>query len=193
MLTPKGMADMSADEAIEAPPRAGRLKFFDQPRGVLLIASTEFWERFSYYGFIGLIALFMAADPETGGLGLDKSLTLKLFGLSAGLMFMAPSVGGWVADRLIGPYLAVALGCVGLSAGNFALAAAGTRAAHEAGLQFACFYGGLVLMEAGAGLFRSSVSALLGQLFTPGDPRRQDGFMLFYMGFNVGVLVVLFG
>ena len=181
-----------AEEAIEAPP-AGRLKFFDQPRGVLLIASTEFWERFSYYGFIGLIALFMAADPATGGLGLDKSLTLKLFGLSAGLMFMAPSVGGWVADRLIGPYLAVALGCVGLSAGNFALAAAGTKAAHAAGLQFAFFYGGLALMVTGAGLFKSNVSALLGQLFAPGDPRRQDGFMLFYMGINVGALAAPFG
>ena len=41
----------SVDEPVEVP--AGRLKFFDQPRGVLLIASTEFWERFSYYGFIG--------------------------------------------------------------------------------------------------------------------------------------------
>jgi len=181
----------SVDEPVEVP--AGRLKFFDQPRGVLLIASTEFWERFSYYGFIGLIALFMAADPATGGLGLDKSLTLKLFGLSAGLMFMAPSVGGWVADRLIGPYLAVALGCVGLSAGNFALAAAGTHAAHAAGLQFAFFYGGLVLMVTGAGLFKSNVSALLGQLFAPGDPRRQDGFMLFYMGINVGALAAPFG
>ena len=108
----------SVDEPGEVRPdqgKEGRLNFFDQPRGVLLIASTEFWERFSYYGFIGLIGLFMAADPATGGLGLDKSLTLKLFGLAAGLMFMAPSVGGWIADRFIGPYLAVALGCVGLS------------------------------------------------------------------------------
>src|SRR3954469_6539993 len=180
---------MSAEEAMEAASAGGgrgaRLKFFNQPRGVLLIASTEFWERFSYYGFIGLIALFMAANPATGGLGLDKSLTLKLFGLSAGLMFMAPSVGGWVADRLIGPYLAVALGCVGLAAGNFARAAAGSQAAHAAGLQFAFFYGGLALMVTGAGLFKSNVSALLGQLFAPGDPRRQDGFMLFYMGINV--------
>ena len=38
-------------------------RFFDQPRGVGLIAATEFWERFSYYGFIGLVTLFMAADP----------------------------------------------------------------------------------------------------------------------------------
>ena len=40
---------------------ATKTGFFDQPRGVILIASTEFWERFSYYGFIGLAALFMAA------------------------------------------------------------------------------------------------------------------------------------
>ena len=52
--------------------------FFDQPRGVKLIAATEFWERFSYYGFTGLAALFMAADPATGGLGMDKGLTLKM-------------------------------------------------------------------------------------------------------------------
>jgi POT family proton-dependent oligopeptide transporter len=95
--------------------RRSRWAFFDQPRGVLLIAATEFWERFSYYGFIGLIALFMTADPATGGLGLDKGLTLKLFGVTTGCMFMAPSIGGWISDRLIGPFLAVALGCVGLA------------------------------------------------------------------------------
>ena len=70
----------SVDEPGEARPdqgKEGRLNFFDQPRGVRLIAATEFWERFSYYGFIGLIALFMAADPATGGLGMDKGLTLE--------------------------------------------------------------------------------------------------------------------
>jgi len=76
-----------------------KAKFFDQPRGVRLIAATEFWERFSYYGFVGLAALFMAADPANGGLGMDKGFTLKLFGVAVGMMFMAPSVGGWIADR----------------------------------------------------------------------------------------------
>ncbi len=173
--------------------RRGRLTFFHQPRGVLLIAATEFWERFSYYGFIGLIALFMTADPATGGLGLDKGLTLKLFGLTAGMMFMAPSVGGWISDRLIGPFLAVVLGCVGLSCGNFLLAAAGTHAAHQAGAELAFFYAGLVVMVIGAGLFKSNVSALLGQLYLAGDKRRQDGFMLFYMGINMGAFAAPYG
>src|SRR3954466_6605552 len=118
---PEKGTDMSAEEAMEAAPHAGRLKFFDQPRGVLLIASTEFWERFSYYGFIGLIALFMAADPATGGLGMEKGATLKLFGITVGMMFMAPLLGGWIADRFTGPYRAVVIGCLGLAAANFLL------------------------------------------------------------------------
>ena len=168
-------------------------KFFDQPRGVKLIAATEFWERFSYYGFTGLATLFMAAEPATGGLGMDKGLTLKLFGVAVGMMFMAPSVGGWIADRLIGPYRAVVLGCLGLAAANFLLAAAGTPMAHIAGTARGLFYAGLVAMILGAGLFKSNISSLLGQLFASGDRRRQDGFMLLYMGINLGGFAAPYG
>src|SRR5205085_12265524 len=98
--------------------------FFDQPRGVKLIAATEFWERFSYYGFTGLATLFMAADPATGGLGMEKGHTLKLFGITVGMIFMAPLLGGWIADRLIGPFRAVIIGCLGLAGANFLLAPA---------------------------------------------------------------------
>jgi POT family proton-dependent oligopeptide transporter len=168
-------------------------KFFDQPRGVMLIAATEFWERFSYYGFIGLVTLFMAADPVTGGLGMDKGFTLKLFGVAVGMMFMAPLLGGWIADRLIGPYRAVVAGCLGLSGANFLLSAAGTASAHAAGLEHLFFYCGLAVMIIGAGLFKSNASALLGQLYAAGDQRRQDGFMLFYMGINLGAFAAPYG
>lgn len=170
-----------------------RSRFFDQPAGVSLVAATEFWERFSYYGFVGLAALFMAADPATGGLGMEKDLTLKTFGVAVGMMFMAPSLGGWIADRLIGPYGAVVIGCIGLSGANFLLAAAGTATAHAAGLAFILFYCGLAVMIVGAGMFKSNISSLLGQLFAPGDSRRQDGFMLFYMGINLGALAAPYG
>jgi POT family proton-dependent oligopeptide transporter len=124
---------------------------------------------------------------------MDKGFTLKLFGVAVGLMFMAPSLGGWIADRLIGPYSAVVLGCLGLAGANFLLSAAGTGSAHAAGLEHALFYGGLAVMIAGAGLFKSNASALLGQLYTPGDGRRQNGFMLFYMGINLGAFVAPYG
>ena len=170
-----------------------KTKFFDQPRGVMLIAATEFWERFSYYGFIGLVTLFMAADPATGGLGMDKGFTLKLFGVAVGMMFMAPLLGGWIADRLIGPYSAVVIGCLGLAVANFLLSAAGTAAAQAAGLEHALFYSGLAVMIGGAGMFKSNASALLGQLYAAGDRRRQNGFMLFYMGINLGAFAAPYG
>jgi len=170
-----------------------KTKFLDQPRGVMLIAATEFWERFSYYGFIGLVTLFMAADPATGGLGMDKGFTLKLFGVAVGMMFMAPLLGGWIADRLIGPYSAVVIGCLGLAGANFLLSAAGTASAHAAGLEHIFFYSGLAVMIGGAGMFKSNASALLGQLYAAGDGRRQDGFMLFYMGINLGAFVAPYG
>jgi len=172
---------------------AAGTRFFDQPRGVGLIAATEFWERFSYYGFVGLAALFMAADPASGGLGMDKGFTLKLFGVAVGMMFMAPLLGGWIADRLIGPYKAVVLGCLGLAGANFLLSAAGTPSAHAAGLERSLFYCGLAVMIAGAGLFKSNASALLGQLYASGDSRRQNGFMLFYMGINLGGFAAPYG
>ena len=167
--------------------------FLDQPRGVRLIAATEFWERFSYYGFTGLATLFMAADPATGGLGMEKSLTLKLFGITVGMIFMAPLLGGWIADRLIGPFRSVIIGCLGLAAANFLLAAAGTPAAHAAGLQFVLFYCGLAAMIVGAGMFKSNVGSLMGQLFAPNDHRRKNGFMLFYMGINMGAFCAPYG
>ncbi len=173
--------------------KRARTKFFDQPRGVGLVAATEFWERFSYYGFTGLATLFMAADPATGGLGMEKGLTLKVFGVAVGMIFMAPSLGGWIADRLIGPYAAVVIGCLGLAGANFLLAAAGTQAAHLAGLALPLFYCGLAVMIVGAGMFKSNVGSLLGQLYAAGDVRRQDGFMLFYMGINLGAFAAPYG
>lgn len=168
-------------------------KFLDQPRGVRLIAATEFWERFSYYGFIGLVTLFMAADPSTGGLGMEKGFTLKLFGITVGMMFMAPLVGGWIADRFTGPYRAVVIGCLGLAGANFLLAGAGMPAAHQAGLELLLLYAGLAVMIIGAGMFKSNAGSLLGQLFQPGDNRRKHGFMLFYMGINLGGFAAPYG
>ena len=169
-------------------------KFKGQPRGVYVMFATEFWERFSYYGFMGIMVLFMVADPSAGGLGYDKSRALFLFGLFTSFMWFMPLLGGWLADKFLGPRLAVLLGCIGLAAGNFLLAGSSFSAIDgrsEAAMGF--FLIGIVTMIAGAGLFKSNASALLGQLFGPNDSRREAGFILFYMGINMGALFAPFG
>ena len=169
-------------------------KFKGQPRGVYVMFATEFWERFSYYGFMGIMVLFMVADPIAGGLGYDRSRALFLFGLFTSFMWFMPLLGGWLADKWLGPRLAVLLGCIGLAVGNFLLAASsfsakGGRPEAAMGL----FLIGILTMIAGAGMFKSNASALLGQLFGPNDPRREVGFSLFYMGINMGALFAPFG
>lgn len=169
-------------------------KFMGQPRGLYVMFATEFWERFSYYGFMGIMILFMVADPAAGGLGFDRSRALFLFGLFSSFMWFMPLLGGWLADKYLGARFAVLLGCIGLAAGNFLLAASsfsakGARPEAAMGL----FLIGIVTMIAGAGMFKSNASALLGQLFGPNDSRREAGFILFYMGINLGALFAPFG
>ena len=48
------------------------------------------------------------------------------------------------------------------------------------------FYAGLALLCLGNGLFKPNISAMVGNLYAPGDPRRDAGFNIFYMGINIG-------
>ena len=45
------------------------------------------------------------------------------------------------------------------------------------------------LIVVGTGLLKPNVSTLVGSLYAPGDPRRDAGFSIFYMGINLGALL----
>lgn len=174
---------------------AFKKKFAEQPRGVYLLFCTELWERFSYYGMLGLLVLFLVAPASTGGFGWDNALALRVFGTFLGLIWFAPLIGGWIADRFTGARCAVVSGCVSLALGNFLLAGCALTSDASATLfgsplREALLYAGLASMVIGAGLFKSNVSVLMGELFTRrDDPRRDFGFTLFYMGINAGALL----
>jgi POT family proton-dependent oligopeptide transporter len=51
-----------------------------------------------------------------------------------------------------------------------------------------CFLIGLAMVIVGNGLFKPNISSMVGQLYGPGDERRDRGFTLFYMGINAGAL-----
>jgi POT family proton-dependent oligopeptide transporter len=44
----------------------------------------------------------------------------------------------------------------------------------------------LSLIVVGVGFLKPNINALVGQLYTPSDPRRDSGFTLFYYGINLG-------
>ncbi|MBK5921709.1 MFS transporter [Rhodothalassium salexigens] len=54
----------------------------------------------------------------------------------------------------------------------------------EGGLQL--LYLALALIIAGTGFLKANISTIVGDLYAPGDRRRDSGFTIFYMGINLG-------
>src|SRR5678809_1169316 len=51
------------------------------------------------------------------------------------------------------------------------------------------FYAGLILIACGTGLLKPNISAMVGQLYSERDQRRDAGFSIFYMGINLGAFL----
>src|SRR5687768_14654781 len=153
--------------------------FFWHPRGLSTLFFTEMWERFSYYGMRALLILFMTASVSTGGLGFDTAAAGAVYGLYTSMVYMSTLPGGWLADRVIGQRRAVLYGGILLASGHFSMAFP----------TLATFYLGLFLIVIGTGLLKGNVSVIVGQLYAPGDARRDAGFSIFYMGINLGAFV----
>ncbi len=152
--------------------------FFGHPRGLATLFFTEMWERFSYYGMRALLILFMTASTDKGGLGFNVAKAGAIYGFYTAMVWLLSLPGGWVADRIIGQRRAVLYGGILIACGQFCLVSPSLW----------IFYSGLGLLILGTGLLKPNVSTIVGQLYAPGDPRRDSGFSIFYMGINIGAL-----
>lgn len=151
-------------------------RWFGHPDGLSTLFFTEMWERFSYYGMRALLTLFMTAPVALGGFGWSIEKAGPIYGLYTAMVYMTALPGGWIADRLIGQRKAVLIGAIVIMSGHISLMFHGVRP----------FYLGLFLIVIGTGFLKPNISALVGQLYTDDDDRRDSGFSIFYMGINVG-------
>ena len=154
-------------------------RFFGHPRGLATLFFTEMWERFSYYGMRAFLLFYMVTPVANGGLGFTDAQGTSLYGTYTGSAWGAAIVGGLIADRLIGQYRSVLYGGILIMLGHLSLV--------FPALPF--FYAGLALIVIGTGLLKPSVSTLVGSLYPQGDPRRDAGFSIFYMGINSGAML----
>lgn len=154
-------------------------RFFGHPAGLSTLFFTELWERFGYYGMRALLALFMTAPVASGGLGFDVTTAFAIYGLYTASVYMMSLPGGWIADRILGQQKAVLYGGVLIAIGYLMLALT----------QQWTFFLGMGIVVLGTGLLKPNVSTIVGQIYAPGDPRRESGFSIFYMGINIGSTV----
>ncbi len=148
------------------------------PRPLWMLFMTEFWERFAFYGMRWALALYIVAQ-FFGGDSAGEAAASKLYGAYLALVYAAALFGGYVADKVLGYQRSILLGAVVMAAGLFMVVVP-----NETVFKF-----GLATIIAGNGLFKPNISTMVGQLYAPGDSRRDSGFTLFYMGINAGALV----
>ena len=139
-------------------------RLLDHPRGLWVLAGTEFWDRVSFHGMQALLVLYMVdtlllpghiekvvgfdgfragIEAITGPLSI-QALAAQTFGLYVGLVYFAPIIGGAVGDRITGRRVAVISGALLMTAGHFALAFDAT------------FLVALLVLILGVGLLRKS-------------------------------------
>jgi proton-dependent oligopeptide transporter, POT family len=169
------------------------------------------WERFSYYGMRGLLKLYMAnylfvtlreplqgcrqklppcalvsGDPGhvlfwSSLRGLFPSHPAEaaslIYGAYTALVYATPFFGGIVADRWLGQRKTVVIGALLMAAGHFVMAIESS------------FFLALALLVLGNGAFKPNVSTQVGNLYPPGDRRRDGAFTIFYMGINLGSFI----
>jgi dipeptide/tripeptide permease len=145
------------------------------PKGLRPLFFTEMWERLGFYMMVGILYLYII-DTERGGLGMSNASAGEIYGTYLAFVYFTPFLGGMIADRYLGFRKSVFIGGLLMAAGYFSL---GVRSMPT-------FYAGLVLLCLGNGLFKPNISAMVGNLYEPGDPRRDAGFNIFYMGINIG-------
>lgn len=154
-------------------------EFFGHPGGLSTLFFTEMWERMSYYGMRALLVLFMTASMQEGGLAITVASATAIYGLYTGAVYFMGLPGGWIADRLIGGQKAVWYGGFIIMCGHIVLAIPSDIS----------FFIGLILVVLGTGLLKPNIGALVGQLYTPEDQRRDAGYTLYYMGINIGSII----
>ena len=148
------------------------------PKGLPILFFTEMWERFSFYGMRAILVLYLTKETmgENPGLGWSNTDALVLYGWYTMLVYVMSIPGGFIADRWLGQKKTVFLGGLLIAVGQLTLAVD----------NMVSFYTGLMLIISGVGCLKPNISTMVGGLYKEGDPRRDDGFIIFYIGINIG-------
>jgi POT family proton-dependent oligopeptide transporter len=183
--------------------------FIGHPPGLGWLSASEFWERFAYYGMQALLVLYLShylfqpnVIGHVWGIELFRHFLESLYhiigcifgacrpvhldgeafasavvGFYAATVYLTPLLGGYIADRLIGRTATVALGASMMAAGYFLLCLEPT------------FLIGIFALLFGVGCFKGNIAAQVGDLYSIDDPRRADGFQIYFLGIQIAVII----
>ena len=170
---------------------------FGHPVGLFYLSFTEAWERFSYYGMLALLTLYMTKQlllpghvEHVLGFGMFRAglegvfghltpvaLASEIFGLYTASVYLTPLFGGFLADRVLGRTRTVTLGALLMALGHFLMA-------FDVSFLLALF-----CLLIGVGCFKGNIATQVGDLYPKGDLRRADAFQFYMFGIQIAVII----
>jgi proton-dependent oligopeptide transporter, POT family len=156
------------------------------PRSTWFIVTTEACERFSFYGMVSILTLylqnlFLQHQPEVTAVVRTQAEAFakeRVHLFNAGVYYL-PILGGFLADKYFGRYRTILFLSLFYCLGHGALA---LFEGKEAGI-----YLGLALIAIGAGGIKPCVSAFVADQFDNLDERGlAKVYGIFYWAINVG-------
>ncbi len=146
---------------------------YSQTRSFMTVALIELWERFGYYGMQALIVYFMVQR-----IGFEDSRANLVWGAAAALIYVAPAIGGWIGDKVLGTRRCMILGGIILTLG-YALMAVPTENTWF-------LFSALGVIVVGNGLFKPNTANLVRKIYEGDDSKIDSAFTIYYMAVNVG-------
>lgn len=145
-----------------------------QPACLKILFLTEMWERFGFYIVQVLLIFYL-----TKVFHLSDLISGSILGAFTAISYATPIAGGFLADRFLGFKHSVILGGILLSTGYAMLSIQDN----------ALFYIALGTISVGTGFFKPNISSYLGNFYTENDPRCENGYTIFYIGINIGIVL----
>src|SRR5688572_2221973 len=144
------------------------------PPQIKYIVGNEACERFSYYGMLSILTLYLKNEMDMGESGAKEVAHLFMTAV-----YFLPLFGGWLADRWLGRYRTILFLSLFYCLGHGALA---LFEDSRGGL-----FVGLALIAIGAGGIKPCVSAFVGDQFGQQEERALTKvYGLFYWCVNIG-------
>jgi proton-dependent oligopeptide transporter, POT family len=168
----------TATSSVQEAPIPEFKQIMGHPAPLWMLFMTEFWERFAFYGIRWALVLYIVAQFFGGDAAGQASANLT-YGSYLALVYAGAVFGGFIADRVIGYQRSILIGASFMAAGLFAITIPDPE----------IFKLGLATIIVGNGMFKPNISAMVGQLYSVADTRRDSGFTIFYMGINTGAFI----
>lgn len=142
-----------------------------QPKSFKLAFSTATCERFGFYVLNWILVLYVKQ-----AFNLSDTQAYTVFGVFTALVFVTPSIGGYLADNILGIRRSMIIGLFLEGLGLCTLSIANQTT----------FPIGLALIILGVGFYKTTATHILGRSYEKNDPRIDSGFTYFYMAINIG-------